>query len=59
MNCPRCNEEMTQQGRPETTVDHGTRIPGREYTRILYWCEKDDVWASVETPKLESATQKP
>jgi hypothetical protein len=22
----------------------------KTYRRILYWCEQDDVWVSVETP---------
>lgn len=26
---------------------------GKEYERTLYLCEEDDVWISVEVPKIE------
>lgn len=22
----------------------------KEYQKIVYWCKKDDIWISVETP---------
>jgi hypothetical protein len=27
--------------------------PSKLYSRIIYWCKKDDVWVSVEVPKEE------
>lgn len=25
----------------------------KKYTRIIYWCQFDDVWVNIETPKGE------
>ena len=51
MNCPKCGNEMEQQGEPETTYSH-KREPGKAFERILWWCQQDNIWASVETPKV-------
>lgn len=24
----------------------------KEYNKILYWCVKDDIWISIETPLI-------
>lgn len=49
MKCTVCGNEM--QVKNQDTSDN--QKPGSEYkkyNRILYRCENDDVWISVETP---------
>lgn len=47
MKCPKCGKDMVVKHR-DTSHDARTK---KEYDRILYWCEGDDIWIRLETPK--------
>lgn len=47
MKCSACNEEMILKREMETNNPDNNR----KYEKKTYWCKKDDVWISVETPK--------
>ncbi len=49
MKCPKCNEEMQVKKR-DVSNNQKQGQEYKEYQRILYWCEKDDIWVNVETP---------
>jgi len=48
MKCPKCGEEMLLK-------KHGTASNpdnnNKEYDRVLFVCEADDIWITVESPK--------
>lgn len=49
MKCPKCRQEMVKK--LETATNNGkTGKDYREYNKIVYWCKKDDIWISIETP---------
>jgi hypothetical protein len=49
MKCPECQQEMQIRSKDlSNNQNKGDKY--KEYQRILYWCEEDDVWISVETP---------
>jgi len=64
MNCPKCNEPMTHQSKPDIIYKHklvGTPKTisvetttqlgvGLEYERNVYFCAKDDISVVVEVP---------
>jgi hypothetical protein len=64
MNCPKCNEPMTHQGKPDIIYKHkivGTPktiaadttsalAVGLEYERNVYFCAKDDISVVTEVP---------
>ncbi len=51
MKCPKCNEEMENKGDSVTNnAKEGSAF--KEYNRTLYWCAKDDIWVTIESPKL-------
>lgn len=49
MECPNCKADMRVQ------LQYITENPntGRKYDRIVYLCQRDDVWASTEMPREE------
>lgn len=47
MNCTKCNKEMIVKVKDISSNFRN----GKKYDRIVYWCEKDDVWIRIETPK--------
>ena len=48
MKCPKCKSGMTLI-KKDDSVD--LRIdPEKTYSRRIYWCKKDDVWARIEAP---------
>lgn len=47
MNCPKCKKEMTVKVK-DTSSDFRN---GKKYDRVVYWCERDDTWIRIETPK--------
>lgn len=47
MNCPKCNEEMMAKGE-DISSDFRN---GKKYDRTMYWCEKEDIWISLEIPQ--------
>lgn len=48
MKCPKCSEEMV--AKVEDTSSNSRN--GKQYDRTVFWCEKDDVWGSLEIPKV-------
>lgn len=51
MQCPKCGKEMVVKGKDSSFNDQVD--PKKLYSRIIYWCEQDDVWVNVETPMKE------
>jgi hypothetical protein len=47
MTCPICKKEMLIK----TEDTSHNSINEKEYSRIIYWCEADDTWVTVEIPK--------
>ena len=50
MKCPVCNLNMKLVGK-DTSVDNKKK---KQYERNFYWCDKDDVWTTVEIPLIKS-----
>jgi len=46
MECPICKESMSIK-----VKDISNDGKGKEYDRIIFWCEKDDAWMRQEIPK--------
>ncbi len=49
MQCAKCGQEMQKK---ESFITNNGK-PGKdykEYSRVRYWCEPDDIWMSIETP---------
>ncbi|HUD44040.1 MAG TPA: hypothetical protein VMR41_00700 [Patescibacteria group bacterium] len=49
MKCPTCQKEMEERG-SQITNNGKEEKAYKEYKRITYWCKKDDIWITVETP---------
>lgn len=49
MKCPKCKKIMVNKGE-DITNNGKSGKDFKEYNRIVYWCIKDDVWVSIETP---------
>lgn len=49
MKCPSCQQEM-QVKKKDVSNNNEQRQKYKEYQRVIFWCEKDDIWISVETP---------
>ena len=49
MKCPTCQQEMEKK-REEVTNNVKEGREYKEYKKVVYWCEKDDTWVSIETP---------
>lgn len=47
MNCPKCGKEMKTQASAETENSQN----GKKYDKVVFVCEPDDVWITIETPK--------
>jgi hypothetical protein len=47
MKCLKCGIEMAVKNHDSS---HDSRN-GKQYERTLFWCEKDDIWMSLEVPK--------
>lgn len=47
MICPKCHKEMTKQ-KQDTSHDPKN---AKKYDRVVYWCQQDDVWMTVEIPQ--------
>lgn len=51
MSCPICQKEMKIQ-KKDVSNNIGKGYENyKEYNRIIYWCEKDDAWNYIETPR--------
>lgn len=50
MKCPKCDKEM-KIIRNDISNNGKKDKDYKEYERVLYWCEQDDVWVNVEIPK--------
>jgi hypothetical protein len=48
MNCSVCGKEL-EKVREDESVNTNTNVI---YLRTVYHCEEDDVWITIETPKL-------
>ncbi len=49
MKCLKCKQEMFKK--LEALTNNGKSGKDlKEYNRIVYWCIKDDIWISIETP---------
>lgn len=53
MKCSVCQKEMQIKNK-YTSNNQKQESEHRKYQRVLYWCDKDDVWIGVETPILHS-----
>ncbi len=45
MKCPLCDQTMREEKNTSFRED------GKQYSKTLYNCKKDDVWIVVEIPK--------
>ena len=53
MKCPKCQEKMEEQW--DMVTNNGKRGKEfKEYKKVVYWCKKDDIWLSIETPSVKS-----
>lgn len=52
MKCSVCSQEMQIK---RNDISHNLKKGSKykKYKRTIYWCEKDDVWISVEIPAYE------
>lgn len=50
MKCPVCSLEMKFVRKFETIDDRNNK----KYERTDYWCDKDDVWVTLEIPQTKS-----
>lgn len=48
MECPLCNKPMKHV---HADVTHNPNENNKEYDRVVYACEADDVWITTEIPK--------
>ena len=49
MKCPKCQQEMAEKW--DSVTNNGKSVKNyKEYKKVVYWCEKDDIWVSIETP---------
>lgn len=48
MKCPKCNTEMVLKKNDQSF--NFTTKDKKKYDRNIYWCEKDDIWISIEIP---------
>lgn len=49
MKCPKCHQIMIEKW--DTVTNNGkSGKKYQKYKKIVYWCTKDDIWISVETP---------
>lgn len=48
MICPQCKQKISLKWK-DFSYDRRSK-PKKEYLRKVFWCEKDDVWITVETP---------
>lgn len=46
MECPQCKNQMEVKWEVYSVHNES----GKRYRRVTYWCQKDDVWVSVEIP---------
>ncbi len=51
MKCPKCKKEMLLK---KKDVSHNFKT-GKEYSRSIYWCKSDDIWANLEIPTDSSS----
>ncbi len=49
MKCPVCQQEMNIISKDITSNQKSGDLY-KEYQKISYTCEKDDIWIAVETP---------
>ena len=49
MKCPKCKKEMKVR-EESITNNQKTGNSYKEYAKMVYWCEDDDIWISAETP---------
>ena len=47
MICPKCQNLMTIKSED---LSHDSNN-NKKYDRKIYWCEDDDIWIRLETPK--------
>jgi len=52
MRCPKCDTEMVLK-KKDNSFNFDVK-PKKKYERSMYWCEKDDIWISIETPVGEN-----
>lgn len=56
MKCPKCQPRLNRGQQEmlkkfETVTNNGKSGKDyREYNKIVYWCQKDDIWISIEVP---------
>ena len=50
MNCPKCQNRMKVV--KEDISKNFDIDPIKEYKRIIYKCEVDDIWITSETPRV-------
>lgn len=55
MKCPQCHNDM-QVKNEDVSFNYATK-PTKQYKRVLYWCEKDDVYISIETPIINNTSK--
>ncbi len=48
MECPICKQAMKKVRRD---ISHNPDENNKEYGRVVYQCETDDVWVTTEIPK--------
>lgn len=48
--CPKCGKHMKLKHVDESSNPRS----GKKYDRMLYCCEADDVWLSLEIPQAEA-----
>lgn len=49
MKCPKCQIKMKEIEKI-TTNNCKKGKEYKEYQKVIYWCEQDDIWIGVETP---------
>lgn len=47
MICPKCQKEIAVKNQ---AISHDSNNR-KNYDRIVYWCQQDDIWVNIETPK--------
>lgn len=47
MECPKCQKEMVIKNQD---ISHNSKN-GKQYNRVVYWCEQDDIWVNIEIPE--------
>lgn len=52
MICPECGKKMLLKAK-SFSYNYFTK-PKKRYLRKLFWCKKDDIWLSIETPSVKS-----